>query len=113
MGLETKNACCGESSVVLHVEKLEGKFRMARKEFNDACQHTTATTLRLMKGAGLNELGKRPEDAVACTVNGDSWFASHQTAKACMDELGVHFVGNVKTATKNFPKKEKRDAGLS
>jgi hypothetical protein len=106
LGLETKNTCCGESGVMLFMEKLEGKCRMAGKKCNDRHQCTTATTLRLIEGAGLDEKGKRPEDVVGCTVNGDSWFASHQTAKACMDELAVHFVGNVKTATKHFPKKE-------
>ena len=106
LGLETKNMCCGESGVTLFMEKLEGKHRMAGKKYNDRHQHTTATTLRLIEGAGLDEKGKRPEDAVGCKVNGDSWFASHQTAKACMEELAVHFVGNVKTATKHFPKKE-------
>jgi hypothetical protein len=56
-------------------EELEGKRRMARKEFNDARQCTTATTPRPMRGAGLNELGKRPEDVVARAVNGDSCVA--------------------------------------
>ena len=76
------------------------------QSFGGRYQHATATTLRLIEGAGLDEKGKRPGDVVGCKVNGDSWFASHQTAKACMDELAVHFVGNVKTATKHFPKKE-------
>jgi hypothetical protein len=30
-GLETKNACCADSNVMLHVELQEGKIRMARK----------------------------------------------------------------------------------
>jgi len=45
----------------------------------------------------------RAEDKVARLLVGDSWFASQQTADALMKELGVHFVGNVKTATVGFP----------
>ena len=89
---------------MLFMGKLEGKHRMAREEFMDQCQRATATTVRMAKGAGLGEKGKRLEDVVGCTINGDSWFASLQTCKALMGELGIHFVGDAKTVTKNFPK---------
>jgi hypothetical protein len=48
-------------------------------------------------------LGLREEDKVARLLVGDSWFASMETTKALMNKLGVHFVGNVKTATNGFP----------
>jgi hypothetical protein len=36
-------------------------------------------------------------------VYADSWFASLETALALRNEMGVHFTGPIKTATKGFP----------
>ena len=103
LGAEVKNLCDGLSGVMLFLELQEGKIRMANKKFCDLYKATTANTLRLAEGAGLMELGLREEDKVARLLVGDSWFASTETATALMKELGVHFVGNVKTATRGFP----------
>ena len=56
----------------------------------------------------MSEKGLREEDKVGRVVLGDSWFASFQTAKAMRDELSLYFVGNIKTAHKDFPLEQMR-----
>ena len=41
-------------------------------------------------------------------VVGDSWFASFDTAKALKQELGLYFVGNIKTGHAHFPMEQMR-----
>jgi hypothetical protein len=103
LGAEVKNLCDGLSGVMLYLELQEGKTRMAAKKYCDEYKATTATTLRLADFAGLGEQHLREEDKVQRLLVGDSWFAGYATAKALMDELGVHFVGNVKTAHRGYP----------
>jgi hypothetical protein len=56
-------------------------------------QYNTAVTLRLTES--VHNSGR--------TVIGDSAFSSVSTAKACR-QFGMHFMGIIKTATKQFPK---------
>ena len=76
---------------------------MARKRFCQRYKATTACTLRLAAGAGLKERDLRAEDKPARVLVGDSWFASYETAEALDKELGLGFIGNVKTAHRGFP----------
>ena len=103
LGAEVKNLCDGVSGVMLHLEIQEGKTRMAAKKYCQKYKATTACTVRLCDLGGLSEKNLREEDKVARMLVGDSWFASHETAVALREELGVHFVGNVKTATRGYP----------
>lgn len=65
----------------------------ANKEFNQLWGRSTGCTLRLAK----------PWFGTWRTLIGDSWFASVNTALACVSK-SLHFVGNVKTGYKDFPK---------
>ena len=103
LGAEVKNLCDGLSGVMLYLELQEGKTRMAAKQCCDEEKATTACTLRLADFAGLGELHLREEEKVQRLLVGDSWFAGCATAKALLEKLGVHFVGNVKTAHSGFP----------
>ena len=109
LGCEVKNLCDGVSGVMLFLEIQEGKELMERKQFCRTHKCTTATTLRLAKGAGLQEPDTlRAEDKPARVLVGDSWFASLETAKALKEQLGVGFIGNVKTAHKEYPVEQLR-----
>ena len=108
LGAEIKNLCDGVFGCMLFLELQEGKVRMARKPYCDRYKATAACTLRLACGAGLSEMEKRPEDKVGRVLVGDSWFASFDTAKALKQELGLYFVGNIKTGHAHFPMEQMR-----
>ena len=76
------------------MEMTEGKAEDLKWEFWARGEATKACTMRLAK----------PWFGSGRVVAGDSWFASVQTAVA-LAANGLHFIGNVKTATKGFPKK--------
>ena len=94
LGVELKTVCDVESGIMVFIELQEGKRRMEVMDFTDEWQHTTACTLRCLRNW---------KDSQAAVI-GDSWFASVTTAVA-LRTMGLHFIGNVKTATKRFPKK--------
>ena len=109
LGAEIKNLCDGESGVMLFMELQEGKDNMEDFDFVGTYSKTTACTLRLAKGAGLDEhQHRREEDRPFRVLVGDSWFASFQTARALYNELGLRFIGNVKTAHSRYPIDEMR-----
>ena len=94
LGVESKTVADVESGILLYIELQEGKHRMQAMEYTETYQATTACTLRCCKNWFKSN----------AAVIGDSWFASVQTAVA-LAANGLHFIGNVKTATKGFPKK--------
>ncbi len=99
---EFKSVCEGHFGIFMYLELQKGKVRMARKKWCQQYKATTACTVRLIDKIGLREYqipGERP----ARRVYADSWFASAETALALIHEMGVHFTGPIKTATKEFP----------
>ena len=94
LGCEMKCLCCGVSGIMLFLEIQEGKQRMANKPYVHELAATAACTKRMVVGGGFTGTSR--------VVLGDSWFASFKTARA-LREIGVYFIGLVKTATRNFP----------
>ena len=88
---------------MLYLEVQEGKERMARLKYVEDYQATTACTLRLLAALGLGENSLPPDKKLHRVVFGDSWFASYETMKGLREKLGLHFVGVIKTAHKQFP----------
>ena len=76
---------------------------MARLKYVEEYQATTACTLRLLAALGLGENSLPPDKKLHRVVFGDSWFASYETMKGLREKLGLHFVGVIKTAHKQFP----------
>ena len=71
VGAELKDAADSETNIIIRLELQEGAEHMAAKKFTDICQSKgTAQALRLTK----------PWHHSGRTVNGDSAFASVQTA---------------------------------
>ena len=98
LGVEMKGIGCALSGIVLRQEICEGKHRNHVHKFEEPgkperMQHTTAVTVRLAEpwwGSGR-------------VVAADSWFASVWTAEE-LGKRGLYFIGDVKTATKRYPK---------
>ena len=97
---EFKTLCDGSSKVVLHIEFYEGKDIMRQKKYVKEFGATTACTLR------LSEYWKNSGRIVI----GDSWFGSVKTAVQLMLKNGLYSILLVKTAHKNFPKRELGEA---
>jgi hypothetical protein len=93
LGVEIKTLACFTSRILIQMEFAEGKEVMCTKEYERAYGHTTATTLRL----------STPWANTDRVIAGDSWFASFKCAVALMQELGLYFLGVVKTNTAGFP----------
>ena len=93
VSLELKDVCDAETRVCLQLELQEGKDTMSKKQYTAEYNAGTAISLRLTK----------PWFHTGRCVNGDSAFASVQTAVAC-SSVGLHFTGLVKKASKKFPK---------
>ena len=95
LGIELKTACCGDSSILLNIDLVEGKVVDRQKAYMDKVQYpSTATTLRLAepwKGSGR-------------VVIADSWFGSCRTAEWLWDELGLYSILCVKNGHKGFPR---------
>ena len=99
LSAELKTVGCALSGILLGIEICKGKethkdleFFKEKSPFDGAeYGHGTATTLRLSK----------PWHGTQRVVGGDSWFASVKTAEA-LAQRGMHFVGDVKTATRRF-----------
>ena len=99
LGAELKALACALSGLMLRMEICEGKAAHAAQEHTAELGVTTATTMRLCK----------PWFGSERVVYGDSWFASVKTAEALLNN-GLHFVGDVKTATRRFPAAELESA---
>jgi hypothetical protein len=93
LGVEIKTLTCFMLRILIQMEFAEGKEVMGTKEYERQYGHTTATTLRLSK----------PWANTDSVITGDSWFASFKYAVALMKELGLYFLGVVKTNTAGFP----------
>jgi len=107
LGVELKTTADAMGGVMLRIEICEGKSRHDKQKFfNDTYRdkapaqknnvgHCTATSLRIVEPwFGTNRV-----------VAGDSWFASKKLAHL-MRSVGLHFIGDVKTNSAQYPKKE-------
>jgi hypothetical protein len=94
VGLEIKDACDVISGIMLRLELCEGKEAMLEKPFQRELDSGTATLLRLTE----------PWWGTGRIVCADSAFASVKAAVA-LRKRGLHFLGLVKTATREFPKR--------
>ena len=95
LGCELKTIADGVSGVMLRLELQEGKIPMSKKAGRRLLGATTSCTMRLVELAGISGTDR--------VVVGDSWFSSLKTVKA-LRSIGVHFLGNVKTAHAGYPK---------
>lgn len=94
IGCEAKTVADALSGIMVGLELNEGKEAMAEKRWHAEHGATTATTLRLTE----------PWFGSGRVVAGDSWFASVKTALQ-LRKHGLHFLGVVKTAHRQFPLK--------
>jgi hypothetical protein len=92
LGVEVKTHACFKSMILIQMEFAEGKEVMCTKEYERDYGHTTTTTLHLSKlWANTNRV-----------IADDSWFAFFKCTVALMKELGLYFLGVVKTNTACF-----------
>lgn len=92
-GCEIQDACCGRSGVMLQLLLVKTKREQENTlvhEVND--NHGTAVLKKLVQGWAFS-------DRIVCA---DSYFASVNCCLA-LKNMGLKFVGVVKTATKKFP----------
>ena len=94
VGVEIKAICCCETNVMMRIEPVDSKYA-PRKKFAIGNNAGTAVTQRLTE----------PWKGTGRTVYGDSAFASVNTCVRMHQENGLHFMGLVKTAHSQFPKK--------
>lgn len=93
VGAEMKAACDGESNIMLQLEIMEGAERQKLKKYHTDCGSGTSITMRLCdpwKGTGR-------------TVIADSAFSSVKTLQSLHEELGLFFIGMVKSASTGYP----------
>lgn len=95
-GSELKSSACAESGIMLRVEVLEGKDVMARKEYVTPPHSYNAGTGHLLRLV-------QPWIGSGRVVIADSAFSSVQ-ALIALFQLGMYFIGCVKTAHKCYPK---------
>lgn len=94
VGLEIRDAACAQSGIMLRLELQEGKEAMSAMAENKLHGSGTGSTIRLTK----------PWHGTSRVVYGDSAFASVRCARQ-MRAHGLHFIGIVKTSTKEYPLK--------
>ena len=92
-GCEIHNPACSESGVMLRLllVKSEEDSHLHTQENNEGLQHGTAILKYLVLPWANSEQG----------VCADSYFASVSSAEEMM-QIGIRFIGVVKTAKKNF-----------
>lgn len=93
-GCEIKNSACGRSGIMLRMEIVKSPTEDAEIGKSSGLTHGAAVTKRLVE-PWMNT------NRIVC---GDSYFASVNTAQALYD-VGLRFIGVVKTAHKKFPAK--------
>jgi hypothetical protein len=93
VGLEIRNVCCATTGILLRLELQEGKDTMQALQDNKKFGSGTASAIRLTS----------PWHGTKRTLAGDSAFGSVKTARE-MRRRGLHFIGLVKTATREYPK---------
>ena len=94
VGVEIKAICCCETNVMMRIEPVDSKYA-PRKKFAIGNNAGTAVTQRLTE----------PWKGTGRTVYGDSAFASVNTCVRMHQENGLHFMGLMKSAHSQFPKK--------
>ena len=94
VGAEMKALADGESNIMLRLDIMEGKDRQREKPFADVGSEGTAITLRL----------SQPYFDSGRVIHAHSAFSSVRT---CLElrKHGLHFMGCVKTASREFPKR--------
>lgn len=93
-GCEIKSSACGRSGIMLRLEIVKSPSDDVDNNNEQGLSHGAAVTKRLVyPWAGTNRI-----------VCGDSYFASVHTARVMYD-MGLKFIGVVKTATRSFPYK--------
>ena len=93
--MEIKNICDCASGVLMRLEIVSNKDEMRQRDHSAVLGAGTALLLRLAKhfhGSGR-------------VIIADSAFASVKSAVALQKQLGLYFLGLVKTASRQFPKK--------
>ena len=90
VGSEMKSLCDSQSNIMLRLDLMEGRHRQSLKIFGSG---GTAQVLRLTQ----HYFGSWR------VVVGDSAFSSYYTATECLNN-GLHFMGIVKTAHREFPR---------
>ena len=93
-GCEIKSAACGKSGILIRLELVMSAEDTSERDYEKETSHGTAVTLRLVE----------PWFDTERIVCGDSFFASAATARA-LYMRGMRFIGVVKLATKEYPKK--------
>jgi hypothetical protein len=93
VGCEIKSAADVDTGIMIRLEILEGRDIMSTKKYVSEYGASTAVTLRLVEHLR----------GTARTIIADSAFASVKTATALL-KFGLHFMGAVKTAHRDFPK---------
>ena len=88
---------------MIHLEVQEGKEGMRNKSFFATHGITTACVLRMAKATKHN--GNRQDPTVTNLFYGDSWFSSLKTAVAVKKELQCEYIGVIKNAHKQYPRK--------
>jgi hypothetical protein len=93
VGAECKAVACGESGLLMKLDPMEGKMKMDSKPYQREFGAGTATVLRLTeKYSGSGRI-----------VIADSAFSSVKTL-VCLHNIGLYFMGAVKTASTLYPK---------
>ena len=95
VGCELKSAADGMSGIILQLELMEGSEAQSKKPGHAEYGEGTSQLLRLCA----------PWRGTARTIIADSAFSSVKSLLALLDQ-GLYFMGMVKTATKEYPKKQ-------
>lgn len=103
-GFEFKMAACATTGITIGIELQEAAELMHAKEHRQDFGAGTSVLLRLVEKAQIAHTGR--------TIVADSAFASVRAAVA-LHNVGLGFIGLVKTATKGFPTKALRQGTLS
>ena len=93
-GCEIQNSACGRSGIMLHLKLV--------KSANEQQWHREATNEDILQGTAVMKELIFPWKGSKCVVCGDSYFASVAAAEELLN-IGLRFIGVVKTATKTFP----------
>ena len=94
-GMEVKNLADCDSGIMMALEIVAPKEEMHTREYHAQYGSGTSLLLRLAK----------PWRGSGRVILADSAFASVKSAVALRKELGLYFLGLVKTAHRHFPKK--------
>jgi len=97
IGMEFKGVADGMTKIMCFLELQEGKEEMINKDYYDEYGASTSVVLRCTKNF--------MDPTFYRYVVGDAWFASVKTLLALYKENQLYFIGCVKTAHREYPKK--------